>query len=171
MSDTHHNGHHQGTTAPHRHPHPAGDEAIYYLRLAPYLTNLTDEQIEALRPEIREVHYAAGERIFDEDGPSPGLCLIKQGRVRIFRTSQDKAKEQTLRIIRPGEPFNDVPIFDGGPNPTSAEALEPTTLLILPAAPLLKLMEANPALALSVTKVLAQRLRQLSSMVDDLLFD
>jgi len=152
------------------HSHGAED-TIYYLRLAPYLANLSDAQIEALRSEVREVDYAPAELVFREGGPAPGLCLIKRGRVRIFRTSQDGTREQTIRVIRPGEPFNDVPIFDGGPNPTSAEALEPTTLLILPEPPLRRLMRENPGVAIAVTKVLAQRLRLLSGMVDDLLFD
>jgi CRP/FNR family transcriptional regulator len=161
-----------GLEAHHAHEHGRpGEDTIYYLRLAPYLANLSDAQIEALRAEVREVAYAEGEIVFREGGPAPGLCLIKEGRVRIFRTSRDGTQEQTLRIIRPGEPFNDVPIFDGGPNPTSAEAIEPTTLLILPEPPLLQLMKQNPAVAIAVTKVLAQRLRLLSGMVDDLLFD
>ena len=33
-------------------------------------------------------------------------------------------KEQVLRIIQPGESFNDVAVFDGGPNPASADCLE-----------------------------------------------
>jgi CRP/FNR family transcriptional regulator len=153
------------------HTHPPGDETIYYLRLAPYLANLSDRQIEALRPELLEVHYAPGEIVFREGGPAPGLCLIKEGRVRIFRTSEDGSREQTIRVIRPGEPFNDVPLFDGGPNPTSAEAIEATTLLVLPQPPLFRLLREDPRLALAVTKVLAQRLRLLSGMVDDLLFE
>src|SRR5439155_18454401 len=112
----------------HQHEHLA-DDTIYYLRLAPYFANLSDAQIEALRTEVREVEYGEGEIVFREGGPAPGLCLIKRGRVRIFRTSRDGAQEQTIRVIRPGEPFNDVPLFDGGPNPTSAEAIEATTLL------------------------------------------
>lgn len=158
----HGNGHGHGALA---------DDTLYYLRLAPYLSAISDEQIERLRPEVLEVHYEAGETIFWEGGPAPGLCLARTGRVRIFRTSADGSQEQTLRIIRPGEPFNDVPLFDGGPNPTGAQAIEPTDLLILPPDSIFQLMQEQPGVAIAVSKVLAQRIRQLSGMVDDLLFD
>ena len=62
-----------------------------------------------------------------EGEPGEVLYFVASGVVKVFRTSAD-GKEQILRLIRPGESFNEVPIFDSGPNPASAQAMGPVVL-------------------------------------------
>ncbi|MGH2344931.1 MAG: Crp/Fnr family transcriptional regulator, partial [Chloroflexota bacterium] len=70
-----------------------------------------------------------------------------------------------------GETFNDVPVFDGGPNPASAQAAAPgTAVCMVPTAVVMELLMTNPRVAADIVHVLAGRLRHLTAVVEDLSF-
>ena len=48
-----------------------------------------------------------------------------------------EGREQVLLIAKPRDTFNDVPVFDGGPNPATASGPEPSTVFIIPKETLL----------------------------------
>lgn len=142
---------------------------VDFLRSLPYFADLGDEDLERIESCIIERSLAKGEVLFVEGGRCPGLHVVKSGLVRIFKTSPE-GKEQVLLIARPADSFNDVPVFDGGPNPASAQALEATTIYIIPTQDLHSLVSERPAIAASVIKVFAARLRHLTLLVEDLSF-
>ena len=61
------------------------------------------------------------------------------------------------------------PVFDGGKNPASASAFEPTAVYIIPGKTVLSLLAGCPAAA-SIVKLFAGRLRHLTNVVEDLSF-
>jgi CRP/FNR family transcriptional regulator len=85
----------------------------------------------------------------------------------VYKTSP-AGKDQVLRLIAAGTTFNDVPALDGGPNPASASALEPSTIDIASRAELRTLILTRPEVAEAVVKTLANALRHLVSLVEDL---
>lgn len=139
-----------------------------FLKSLPYFTALGTEEIAQIEKAILEHSFAKGEVLFLESEPCRGLYIVRSGRIRIFKSSLE-GREQVLFIAKPGDTFNDVPVFDGGPNPASASALEPSTVLIVPKAKLLSLMADSPV-ALTILKVFAMRLRHLTVLVEDLSF-
>ena len=52
-------------------------------------------------------------------------------------------------MVGPGEHFDPVPLFDGGPNPTAARAMSPVACLLLPSQDLVALIRRHPDLALA----------------------
>ncbi|MBI2328996.1 MAG: Crp/Fnr family transcriptional regulator [Chloroflexi bacterium] len=139
-----------------------------FLRSLPYFTTLGAEDLRRIENEIREYSFAKGEILFLEGEPGFGLYVVKSGRIRIFKSSPE-GREQVLLIAKRGDSFNDVPAFDGGPNPASASALEPATVYAIPKEALLSLVADCPA-AQAIIKLLAARLRHLTTMVEDLSF-
>jgi CRP/FNR family transcriptional regulator len=113
--------------------------------------------------------YERGDFVFHEGDDCDGLYIVKSGRVRVYKISPE-GREQVLLVAEPGEAFNEVPVFDGGPNPASVEALEPTVLLLLPKSALLSVAEAEPEVGRAFTKVFASHLRRLALLVEDLSF-
>ncbi|MEA1871897.1 MAG: Crp/Fnr family transcriptional regulator, partial [Chloroflexota bacterium] len=89
--------------------------------------------------------------------------------VKVFKTSAE-GKEQILSIVRPGDSFNDVPIFDGSPNPVSAQAMGLVLLYGIKKHDMEAILRDHPQIALNVIKVLARRVRNLISLVEDLSF-
>jgi CRP/FNR family transcriptional regulator len=94
---------------------------------------------------------------------------VQSGLVKVYRTSA-AGREQVLRLLGPGETFNDVPALDGGPNPASAAAMEPSVVYILGQEHLHRLVREYPEVADAAIKRLSLALRHLVSVVGDLSF-
>ena len=75
-----------------------------------------------------------------------------------------------LRVMRPGESFNEVPLFDGGPNPATVIALELTLLYGISQEKMGHILSRHPRVVQNVLRLFAQRLRYLVSLVEDLSF-
>lgn len=133
----------------------------------PYFAPLPAKTLKAIGRRVVAQTCSRGTLIFMEGEPPHGLYLVASGRIRIFKGSED-GKEQVLHHITPGQSFNDVAAFDGGPSPANAQAVEASTILLVPREALLELMRSYPEIARAVVPVLARRLRQLSSLVEDL---
>jgi CRP/FNR family transcriptional regulator len=102
-----------------------------------------------------------------EGEPCEGLGFVVSGRVKVVKLSAD-GKEQVLRLLGPGRTFNDVPVFDGGPNPSSVQAVAPSVIGLLPKAAVQSLVDTQPKVAAAVIRVLASRLRALTVVIEDL---
>jgi CRP/FNR family transcriptional regulator len=139
-----------------------------FLCSIPYFTVLSAEEVKRIENEVLECSFAKGEILFLEGEPCHGLYVVKSGQVRIYKSSPE-GREQVLLIAKPGDSFNDVPVFDGGPNPASASTLKPSTVYIISKETLLSLVADCPA-ALAIIKLLSMRLRRLTMMVEDLSF-
>lgn len=142
---------------------------IEFLKSIPYFSELTLAELELVGKFIFEKTAERGELILLEGEPAEALYLVASGAVKCFKTSVD-GKEQILTIALPGDSFNDVSAFDGGPNPTSAQAMGPVTLYGIRAGDLGVILRDSPQVSLNVAKVLAGRVRQLASLVEDLSF-
>ena len=154
------------STGPEGHDGGARAQA---LRSQPLFAGLPSGDLAALAGRAVPERYEAGEAILVEGDACPGMYVVARGSVKVFRTSPE-GREQVLRIMRPGDSFNEVPAFDGGPNPASVEALEPTLVYLVPAAEVQRLLRSSPAFAAAVAQVFAARLRHLVALVEDLAF-
>jgi CRP/FNR family transcriptional regulator len=139
------------------------------LKSIPYFSGLGAEELEAIQQVVFQKTAERGEVILLEGEPAQALFFVASGAVKVFETSPE-GKEQTLNIVRPGESFNDVPLFDDGPNLASAQAMVPVVLYGIKKTELKTILERHPQVALNIIRVLAQRVRQLVSLVEDLSF-
>ncbi len=87
--------------------------------------------------------------------------------MKIFKLAPS-GREQVLHIMGPGEPFAEVPVFQGGRYPASAEAIEASRVLFIPRDGLTEMIRKNPALALDMLAVLARRLREFAAAIENL---
>ncbi len=141
---------------------------VDFLRSLLYFAALGSEEIARIEKEILVRSFARGEILLLEGEPCQGLYIVESGQIRVFKSSRD-GKEQVLLIANPGDTFNDVPVFDGGPNPASASAMGPSTVCIIPKQTVLSLVADCPA-ALAIIRLFATRLRHLTLLVEDLSF-
>jgi CRP-like cAMP-binding protein len=139
------------------------------LKSIPYFSGLGPEELEAIQQVVFQKTAERGEIILFEGEPAQALFFVAAGVVKVFKTSPE-GKEQTLNIVRPGESFNDVPLFDDGPNLASAQAMVPVVLYGVKKVELKTILERYSQVAQNIIRVLAQRVRQLVSLVEDLSF-
>jgi CRP-like cAMP-binding protein len=139
------------------------------LRQVPLFATLAPDDLASVAAATRERRYARGDIILLAGQDGGALYYVRRGQVKVFKTS-DEGKEQTLRIMGPGQTFNDVPALDGGPNPASAMAMEPTTVYLTSGEQLRRLIVERPGVAEATVRTLATALRHLVTLVEDLSF-
>ncbi|MBI2958610.1 MAG: Crp/Fnr family transcriptional regulator [Chloroflexi bacterium] len=139
-----------------------------FLRPLPYFSALSDADMQRVERVALERSFERGEILFLEGEPCAGLYALKSGLVRVFKSSPE-GREQVLLVARPGDTFNDIPVFDGGPNPASAAALELSTVVIIPRDAILSLVDACPPAA-AIVRLFAARLRRMTTLISDLSF-
>lgn len=139
------------------------------LRKIPLFAKLAPEDLALVAKVTVARRYQRGDLIILAGQPGGALYFVRSGLVKVFKTSED-GKEQVLRLIGAGHTFNDVPAFDGGPNPASASALEPTVVYVTGGVQLRRLIGERPGVAEAVVHTLASALRYLVTVVEDLSF-
>ena len=142
---------------------------LEFLQSIPYFSGLGPAELNSIRRLIFEKTAERGEIVLLEGEPADGLYFVASGVVKVFKTSAE-GKEQILHIVRPGESFNDVPVFDGGSNPASAQAMGPVSLYGIRRSNVEAILRDYPQVALNVVRVLADKVRHLVSLVEDLSF-
>lgn len=135
----------------------------------PYFQDLEPRTLERIRTAMFEVQAGKGQLLFSEGEPAEAMYGVRSGQVKIFKLSPD-GREQVLRIAGPGECFNEVPIFDGGPNPANAQALESARLWGIRRTDMQRLLQEHPAVAIGFLKAFAGKLRYFTRKVEDLSF-
>lgn len=135
----------------------------------PYFRDLDPRLRERVRAVMFEARLAKGQLLFTEGNAAEAMYGVLSGQVKIFKLSPD-GREQVLRVAGPGDCFNEVPIFDGGPNPANVQALKPTLLWGIRRTDMQRLLQEHPAVALGFLKAFAARLRYFTRKVEDLSF-
>lgn len=147
---------------------PQMTSLAFFLHSSSYFKALNNEEIGRIKEEVVELSYAKGEVVFTDGESCRGLYMVKAGRIQVFKCASN-GKKQILFIVSAGETFNDVAVFDCGPNIASASALEPTTVYVIPREALLSLVAESPV-AQAIIRTFAARLRHLTQVVADLSF-
>ena len=143
------------------------DDALMTISRHPYFAGLPASLLTAIRARVITRHYKKGALIYSEGEPSQGLYLTASGIVRIFKSSAD-GREQDLHHIVAGESFGDDAALDGVPTLANAEAVELAVVELVPQDAVRGIMVQHPEIGLSISRVLAGRVRELSALAGDL---
>jgi CRP-like cAMP-binding protein len=140
-----------------------------FLKKILYFQGFSFEELNLIKPLVFEKKYERGDIIIYEGEKAAAIYLVFSGAVKIFKTSVE-GKEQILSIARPGDSFNEVPVFDDGFNPASAQAMGEVIIYELGKNELKALIQNHPDIAVNMIKVLAGQIRRLVTLVEDLSF-
>ncbi len=140
-----------------------------FLKKILYFAGLTEAELESMRKLIVEKTAGRGEMLILEGDAANTLHFVVSGALKVFKTSAE-GKEQILNILRPGDSFNDVPVFDNAPSPVSVQAMGPVVLCEISKSDIEAILRKYPQAARNVINVLAGKVRHLVSLVEDLSF-
>lgn len=144
----------------------ASHAPIQLLSQVPYFAGLDQAQLLTLARTSIPRRYETGQIVLLEGEPCAGMHLVESGWLRSLKSSPS-GREQTLRVVGPGEVFGDFTMFAARPNASSVVALELAQIWFIPAAAVLGLLD-QPPFARLVVQTLASRALQLVSLVEDL---
>ena len=100
----------------------------------------------------------AGQRLFRRGDPPCGLYAVVEGAMRIGAVSA-QGKEALLTLVEAPYWFGEVSLFDGQPRTHDAFAEGASTLLLVPQAALLALLEQQPQYWRDFALLMSQKLR------------
>lgn len=133
------------------------------------LSGLSPSELQTLAARTVRKLFTSGELLFSEGEPCNGLHIIASGKIRIFKTSMN-GREQVLAVNVPGESVAELPVFDGGPFPASAIAIENTEIAFISRRDFQAYCMEHPEVALKVLVVVGARLRRLVGIIEELSF-
>jgi CRP-like cAMP-binding protein len=142
---------------------------IWYLQRINLFEEIAPEEMEALARMTRMESVKKKTAIFLPGDPSRQVYLLKEGRVKISRISEE-GRELTLALLGPGEIFGELEALDDLPRDTLAEALDDTQLCIIHKELFLEMIRRRPELSFRLTKLIGFRMRRIESRVEDLVF-
>jgi len=142
-------------------------EAREALRRVLFLRDANEEVLRTLLARARIVKVQRGEVLFLRGEPCHGLHVVLDGAIRLYNSSSS-GREQVIGVERSGSVIGEIPLFDGGNQPYSAEAMSPSRLLFIPREHFLTVIHAHPELMQAALRALAIRIRRLLHLVEEL---
>jgi CRP/FNR family transcriptional regulator len=133
------------------------------------LSSLSQAELQMLAARSVRKLFSTSELLFSEGEPCNGLHIIARGKVRLFKTSVN-GREQVLSVNVSGESVAEIPVFDGGPYPASAVALEETEIVFISRRDFNAYCLEHPEVPLKVLTVVGARLRHLVGIIEELSF-
>jgi CRP/FNR family transcriptional regulator len=139
-----------------------------HLRRYPLFAKLADAEVAQLAERMRMRAFKRGEALFRKDDPGMHLYVVLGGAVKIALPGEF-GQEALVSIMRPGDFFGELALFDGSPRSASATALEDTRAALLARDDFLAFLETHPGAVRVVLDALAKTIRRLSDRVEDLI--
>ena len=122
---------------------------------------------EALAKRAVEHKLDRGQTLFLVGEPAAGLYVVAEGAIRAYRVNAD-GREQVIHVERAGATLAEIPVFDGGPYPSSTAAEEDSLLLFIRREDVLRLCLERPHISLVALRLLASRMRKCAALVERL---
>ncbi len=115
----------------------------------------------------RLCQFRKGQLVFRENQPCPGVFLVGQGLVRVFKSGSG-GREHVLHMVGPGGSFAEVAAMGGFPLPASAEAVKKTTCVLLPQDRFRTALAEDHELCLGLMTSMTVWVRRLVTLIEDI---
>jgi len=150
-------------------------DSIYFIKRIKLFSNITDEEALYLKNIAKNISFKEGDIIFKEGSEGDAFYAVVSGKVRITKKSHLKeSSEEVLALIREGEFFGEMALFDEGERTASAIAHTDTLLFVITADDFNKMMTDNHKLVIKILlefiRTLSRRLKTMDQEMVDLLF-
>jgi len=150
----------RGTSAEGR-PVPRGArrsrrETAALLARVPLLARLSKRHLLELAADADQVALEPGQTVVEEGMLGEAMFVVLTGSAVVTR------RRRRVGQILPGDFFGELSVIDGGPRSATVRAETGLTLLRLSRATVRRLIEEDPAIAITILEVMVGRLRQIS---------
>lgn len=137
------------------------DDTIAFLKNHPYFSYLIETEQKEFASIFSVESFKKDELIFKKGDLGDRLFIVKEGMVRIFIVDRDN--EETIAIMKQGDIFGELSLYDTQPRSAFASALTSTTLLAISREKFDELKNKNPQIASKIfqimLKIISKRLR------------
>lgn len=135
------------------------------LGVVPCLAALSAATRSRLQEEAPETAYRRGDLLFQQGDPGEDILILTKGNAKLYRVFGD-GRQQTVKILGPGDCYCVAPAFNQGRYPVSAQCLTPVRAVRLAREQWQIMLQENTEWAGQVIKCLCQRTAELAALLD-----
>jgi CRP-like cAMP-binding protein len=139
------------------------------LARVPLFTGFAPRELDALVPASRAVVVPARQELFHKGDAGSQLYVVVDGRLKALTTSPE-GDDVVFNVMGPGEVFGEVALLSESPRSATVRAIDRCELLVLDRRDFLSFLKRSPDVAVRMLSVLAERLRNVSELVEDVQF-
>jgi CRP/FNR family cyclic AMP-dependent transcriptional regulator len=129
-----------------------GREAIHLLAQVPLFASLSRRHLGRVASIAVTKRYATGAPLVREGRPADAFYVLLDGSARVETPGRAVG-------LASGDFFGEMALLDGQPRSATVVTLSEVLVLMIPRAKFLKLLEAEPKIALAIMATLTRRLR------------
>lgn len=142
---------------------------IWYLQNFNLLKGMDESTMEMMDQNSKMTKSSKREIIYFPEERSDTIYMLKEGKVKISRVSED-GKKMTLQLIGSGEIFGESAILGQEKRENIAEVVEDAVICSINRTMFQELLANNPKMNLSINKFIGLRIRKIQAHVEDLVF-
>ncbi len=131
---------------------------MFDIRQVSIFSTLSAQDAREISPYILSGKYARRESIFSEGDPSEWFYVVRTGKVKITKLSQE-GKEIILEVIQPMDFFGGIAVVRGFPYPANAVAMEDTEVIKISRKNLLSIIDRFPNLMYCLATNIGDRIK------------
>ena len=129
------------------------------------------EALTAIAASAKSQTLQRGDVLFNEGDTPDALFVVLSGRIAIAIGNKPlDSRESMLALMEDGDLFGELGLLDNGSRSAMARAIETSSVLCIPYAPVVEQMRMHPTMLWGVTKLLATRLRVMDEVLADSVF-
>lgn len=136
------------------------------LAAVPLFSGLNQVQLNTIAGYLRRRSFEEREVIVRRDSPGDALYIIASGKVKVCYVEEDT--ETIIAVFSAGDFFGELSVLDGEGRSADVVALEATEVLVLATEDVHASINAFPAIAITLLRELAGRLRRSTEWIRSL---
>ena len=136
-----------------------------------FFADTPSEVLSTITAQAQIRNLQRGDVLFNEGDVPDSLFVVLSGRIAIAIGNKPlDSRESMLALMETGDLFGELGMLDSGLRSAMARAIEPSSVLCIPYAPVLEQIRSTPNMLWGVTKLLATRLRVMDEVLADSMF-
>ncbi len=135
---------------------------VWHLKRTELFADMELAEVEKLAASTPYKYYQPGEVIYRMDDPADALYFVHSGLIKLSKLFPN-GKEAILSVVGQHDIFGELLLQPEERRVSQAEAIEPTTLIVLPRAELQTLLETKPDIAMKLIQLMVARLFEAQS--------
>ncbi|NEE02616.1 Crp/Fnr family transcriptional regulator [Phytoactinopolyspora halotolerans] len=131
--------------------------------------DLSDAEMQIIADNAPMRTYAPGEVLYSPHNPVETLFILKRGRIRVFRVSED-GRALTTAIITPGTIFGEMVLLGQSMYDNFAEAIDESVVCVMSKADVHTFLLADQRIAIRIAETLGRRLGEMERRLTESVF-
>jgi CRP-like cAMP-binding protein len=140
-------------------PPEAQREVNIYLRKIPLLAELSPDDMQRVKQELRIRQHHKREIVLQKGGHGDGLMFLLAGQAQVIDVTED-GRAIGLRLLNPGDFFGEIALINNSTRTASVVAMTDALVGFLPAPAAMHLFSHAPSVANQMLKHLAEKIQR-----------